>query len=380
MGDEELSELIGSIYEAALDPAVWPVSLNRVADALSAQCSVIGTHNSSTNATAMTAPRTDPEYLRSFTEYWARYAFIWKGGGKLPVGTAMVRELIISRDEFCRTDYYNEWCKPQGVEAAIATNLLVEGPLSTVIAAYRPYANGDFDATETKLFAELIPHLQRAVLLQLHLSGLDGPPEGSAAILNRLLQGVVMVDAEARVIFANRAAEAILRAGRGLFLRRDGLGAEIPGETRRLRRIIAECVAQHPGLAGAGGHLRLSREHRLPLTVLVAPHRSRFGWIDVVRPRAMLFITDPEANAAVRQQALREDFGLTPAEAAVAVEILGADGLQAAARRLGISLATAHTHLAHVFDKTGTRRQAELARLILQSRPEFREDQAATRK
>ena len=87
----------------------------------------------------------------------------------------------------------------------------------------------------------------------------------------------------------------------------------------------------------------------------------------------MLFITDPEANPGVRPQWLREDFGLTPAEAVVAVEILEADGLQAAARRLGISLATAHTHLAHVFDKTGTRRQAELVRLLLQSQPAARE-------
>jgi len=68
---------------------------------------------------------------------------------------------------------------------------------------------------------------------------------------------------------------------------------------------------------------------------------------------------------------------LTPAEAAVAVEVLEADGLQAAAGRLGISLATARTHLAHVFDKTRTRRQSELVRLLLQSRPAVREDQPA---
>jgi DNA-binding CsgD family transcriptional regulator len=241
------------------------------------------------------------------------------------------------------------------------------------MAVSRPYAEGDFDATETTLFAELIPHLQRAVQLQLRLTGLNGVPEVSAEILNRLLQGVILLDGEGRVIFANRAAEDILRAGHGLILERDGLRAEIPGETRTLRRILADCAAPRPGLGGAGERLRLSRAHGLPLTVLVVPHRSRFGWIDVVRPRAILFITDPEANAAVSQQALREDFGLTPGEAAVAVEILEADGLQAAARRLGISLATAHTHLAHVFDKTGTRRQAELVRLILQSRPAVRE-------
>ena len=228
MGDEEFSELVGLIYDAALDPDAWPVLLNRLADALSARCGAIGSHNSSTNATAVTAPRADPEYLRSFTDYWAGRAFIWKGVAKLPVGAVMVREMIISRDEFCRTDFYNEWCRPQGVEAVIATNLLLEGPLSTVIAAYRPYAKGDFDATETRLLAEINPHLQRALQSQLRFAGLNGLPGSSVEILNRLSQGILLVDAEARVIFANRTAESILRTGRGLFLGCGGLRPESP--------------------------------------------------------------------------------------------------------------------------------------------------------
>jgi len=230
-----------------------------------------------------------------------------------------------------------------------------------------PLRKGNFDATETRLFAALIPRLQRAVQLQLRLAGLDGLPPGSAEILNRLLHGVVLVDGEARVIFANQAAESILRAGRGLSVRHDGLRAEIPGETRRLRRLIAQCAASGSSLGGTEGRLRLSCEHRMPLTVFVAPHYSRFGWIDVVRPRAILFITDPEATVAARRQWLREDFGLTSAEAAA--EIVKADGLRLVAGRLGVSLETVRTHLAHVFAKTGTRRQAELVRLILQSQP-----------
>jgi len=94
----------------------------------------------------------------------------------------------------------------------------------------------------------------------------------------------------------------------------------------------------------------------------VIPHRARLSWIDLLRPRAILFITDPEEAAVVRRESLRQDFGLTPAEAGFTREILKADGLQAA-----------RTHLAHVFGKTGTRRQAELVRLILQSQPAIRE-------
>jgi DNA-binding CsgD family transcriptional regulator len=81
----------------------------------------------------------------------------------------------------------------------------------------------------------------------------------------------------------------------------------------------------------------------------------------------------------MRRQWLREDLGLTRAEAAVAAEILEADGLQAVADRLGVSLATVRTHLAHVFDKTGTRRQAELVRLLLRSASAVREDKTVGR-
>lgn len=41
-------------------------------------------------------------------------------------------------------------------------------------------------------------------------------------------------------------------------------------------------------------------------------------------------------------------------------------GIQAAADRLQISRSTGRTHLARIFEKTGTHRQAELVHLMLQ--------------
>jgi DNA-binding CsgD family transcriptional regulator len=63
---------------------------------------------------------------------------------------------------------------------------------------------------------------------------------------------------------------------------------------------------------------------------------------------------------------LRSRFGLTCAEANLAIEITRGDGRKAAAARLGIAVTTARTHLTHIFEKTGVRRQAELVRLVLQ--------------
>ena len=64
---------------------------------------------------------------------------------------------------------------------------------------------------------------------------------------------------------------------------------------------------------------------------------------------------------------MRERYGLTRAEAALAREIVKGGGRRATAERLGITDETARSHLSKIFDKTGVSRQAELVRLWLQT-------------
>ena len=71
---------------------------------------------------------------------------------------------------------------------------------------------------------------------------------------------------------------------------------------------------------------------------------------------------------------LRRRFGLTAAEARLATEVLKGDGRAAAARRRGISLDTANYQLARIFEKTGTHRQTELIRLLLDAANEDKID------
>jgi DNA-binding CsgD family transcriptional regulator len=69
---------------------------------------------------------------------------------------------------------------------------------------------------------------------------------------------------------------------------------------------------------------------------------------------------------------LRALFGLTRMEALVAAEIFRGEGLQSAADALGVGATTARTHLQRIFDKTGTRKQAELVRIIARTCPSLR--------
>jgi DNA-binding CsgD family transcriptional regulator len=362
-----LSELIGSIYDTVVDPSACPTMLNGLADLLGATGGAqVGAYNSRAHSVAMLAPRIDPKELPSFSKYWAN---IWRQCDQHPIGAVIIPEMRISHPDRCRADIFNGSSKPQRPERMMGATLLTEGFVSTVVSVSRPYSEGEFEAGQTQLFAALIPHLQRAVQLRIRLAALDGPPTSSAEMLNRLPHAVMLVDAGARVIFANQAAARMLGAGNGLSLDRDGLKAETTEDTRRLRRTIADCAEPSSELGGEGGRFRLSRRDRGPLTMLVIPHRTQVTWIDILRPTAILFIAEAEQAAVLRSERFSQDFGLTRAEAVFAVEISKGDGLQATASRLGVSLTTVRTHLAHVFDKTGTRRQAELVRLILQGQP-----------
>ena len=362
-----LSELIGSIYETVVDPSACPTMLNGLADLLGATGGAqVGAYNSKAHSATMLAPRVGPKELPSFSQNWAN---IWRQCTKHPIGAVIVPEMRISDPDRYRADILSASSKPHGPERMMGATLLTEGSVSTVVSVSRPYPEGEFDAAQTRLFAALIPHLQRAVQLGLRLAALDGPPTNSAEMLNRLPHAVLLVNAGAEVIYANQAAARMLGAGDGLSLGRDGLQAETTEDTRRLRQTIADCAEPASELGAAGGRLQLSRRDRRPLTMLVIPHRTQLTWIDILRPTAILFITEAEQAAVLRSERFSQDFGLTRAEAVFAVEISKGDGLQATASRLGVSLTTVRTHLAHVFDKTGTRRQAELVRLILQGQP-----------
>src|SRR5262245_7762725 len=66
---------------------------------------------------------------------------------------------------------------------------------------------------------------------------------------------------------------------------------------------------------------------------------------------------------------LRSHFGLTPAEARLALHLVAGETLRCAAVNLSITYETARSQLKSIFNKTKTHRQAELVIVILTALP-----------
>ena len=369
-GEDGVQNLVAAIYDTALDAKLWPDLLNRIGDALNSPQVMFGFYDAATGLSEIHAPRIDPDIVRSCAERTdnplPRLSAAEQPGAVFSISD------FLTPDDFKRTTFYREWWRPNGWSLEpLTTNLLIDGDATAILSISKAQDQPAFNSDDKRLFAMLAKHLVRAVELQRRMYPLTLASENALTGLGKLPQGLMLVDADARLVFANGTARALLDAGDGLRLEGATVTARDADSGQMLRGLIAACGTEPGAALFSGGEVVLRRGvGRLPLELLVMPIRPETAiacmpWPRARRPTGVVIVSDPEPEMRARVERLRERFAFTPAEAAFALEIVKGDGRQAAADRLGITVGTARSHLSRIFDKTGSRRQAELVRLLL---------------
>jgi len=172
---------------------------------------------------------------------------------------------------------------------------------------------------------------------------------------------VLILDGTGRLLEANALAVEHLRACNGIRLRADRTVSLREPAGVMLDRWIATGV---PPTDNRDGLLHARRPLSLPLSIMVValpPPRS--AWISG-DPRWMLMVFDPERRALASASLIAADLGISEREAELAALLAAGMEIDQVARRLGISLHTARTHLKSIYSKTGIGSRAELVRRI----------------
>ena len=334
-----LPGLINDIHEADVSGDDWFGLVRRIGDLLDNQsASLVVPGEAGQILTIESVLDTQP--TREYAAYCGRLDALRPAVTRAPLGTPLANSMVVASREHVRTEFCNDYARR-------------------------------YDMHDCLLLSLLAPHLRRAMRTRLFPVPASVGPDGALEVLDRLSGGALIVDAEARVVHANRAAEAVLAKADGLGVERDcgtpRLRAASPEQTRALRRLIWRAgTSCRDAPAGGGGALRLASATGGFLLASVSPLRARLAWGAACRPAALVLLSAPDQDAGPSPEHLRALFGLTPAEAAVARRIMRGDGIKAAARALRVAPNTVRTHLSRVFEKTETHRQAELVRLLQQ--------------
>lgn len=378
IGEARLLGLIEATMDVALDRDGWPALLARIADATGGVGAMLaGCNFAQPWRSFNVAVGLDADCNRAFLERHVDNPLA-RAMLRVPVGQPADTRSLVGRAALERSPFFDEVLRPQRLDGLVAMQLRMGPQLDAGgISIAMPGGHEASARRAIETLAVLAPFLQRAVAASMALGPQAATTSELAAALDAMDTGVLLVDGQARLLHANACAARVLA-------RRDALDlAGGPGAQRLVARRTADTAALHRTIAAAaaavegralpgGDALRLPRCGGAPaLEVMAAPVgdlRARCRLAQ--RPLAMLLVEDPDRAGApdtVVFARLRELYGLSPAEAAVACRIADGLGLPQAAAALGMATGTAHTHLKHVFDKTGARRQSALAACLQRS-------------
>lgn len=370
-GSDALLDLLGAVYDAATDAREWPRFLRTLADAVG--CSAVGLFPMEAQSASTRITHTfghAPDAIERYDAHYGRpevnaYA-MHVAPAQLVPGTVLRAEAICPDRLLVRSEYFNDWLRPQQLGAGGFGVLAGPHGGLLILSVARARGLGALSSDELAVLTTIVPHLQRAITMQEQLERLQAEGDAAIASLDHLPAGVILLDEHARPLLVNRSARALIDADDGLRLTRDGLGALDAGTTERLQRMVGAAIDTTLGRGADGGDaLALPRTAgKLPLHASVLSVGRYHFRVGVRFAAAVVFVADP-ARVVEPGDILRRLYGLTAAEATLATLLVNGRSPEEAAGELGVSIHTVRTQLKHVLGKTGARRQAELIRLVL---------------
>lgn len=361
---DQFSATIEKIYAAAGGSVSWEEALRAVED-----------YTGSTGAVLNLVPNVEsalPVCLAgSFSESdCADYAhnYMWRCpriafGDQHPDLPIHYDWMILSESEMDRDATY-EWYGKHGLRYYVAGWIGKTATHRAYMSLQRSRRQGHVEPQHVEQFGLVLRHMAQALSLAVKLGTLHQQCRFNLALIDTLPQAVFVLDGAGRVVLTNEKADHLLRKGDAIVLFDGKLQCRVSSQQILLEQAIRSALAPEAAEA-RGGWTQIERaSDRRPLVAFVAPLvpcEEVFGFFE---PKALVFVSDPAEASSIDDRALHDLYGLTLAEARLAIALSAGHSLESAAALLGVQPATVRSELKSVFRKVGVNRQQDLVRVL----------------
>lgn len=359
---EVLNALIGEIYDSVLHPESWNETLARITGALcplSWEAAFILWESNSPPSARFVAATGLAAGVQEI--YAAVYAGNHPWSRKLMRygnGSVVDSNDIMTRDEFMETEFFRNFLAPWGIDRMIAVLLDKRGSERLGLMLPGP---GDRDVAQLKRgLRVLAPHMQRAMRISDRIATLDLAAGAARAAADAAPFAIFSLDDQLGILASNSRAARYERAG---FIRtaQDRFAFTHPASQKRLLDLVKSADP-----AGLAFQTVGDADRECPVLVARVTRQSA-QQLGGVRLGASLIVTlgsAPGETPVVEIDRVAQWFGLTPAEARLAVAIAAGDTLQDYAALRAVSVNAVRFLLKGIFRKTGATTQAQLASLL----------------
>lgn len=363
---EDIQAIILAIHRTALDPREWQTVLDLLAKVTGGAHMHLFGHDAATGVgIKLDGALYDPDFMRSYDAHYNRLNVWAPGYLQARVGVPLLTRELLPQDQFEKTEFYNDWIRPQGdILGGAGVMLARDG--DRIVALGGNIRRRDIDRMEgefVSLLEQLAPHLRLALDVAQRVGELHVERE---VILTGIADGssIFLLSADSTVVFANAAGQATLESGDLVrYGPRSMIRLTHPKANEALQSALRKPAFCRGGAMdipanGAGVELRL-----IPVDPASAP-RLPFPLLYHSRPPAAVLVMTPRRQTADALGRALNSFGLTDAETAVARELAQGLSLPEIATKRGVSLNTIRNQTQSILTKSGAKRQAELIVLV----------------
>jgi DNA-binding CsgD family transcriptional regulator len=364
---EHVSELIGLIYDASLDPGQWPSVLGRTARFVPGLSATLFSQDagSKTGNVYYDDGVIEPRYKQLYFEKYIKVdpfinAHVFAEIEE-PVSTAS----LISYSEFLQSRFYQEWARPQGLVDLVCAVLDKSTTGAAQFGVFRHERDGIVDDEALRRMRLIVPHVRRAVLIGKVIDLKTAHAATFADVLDGITAGMFLVDPRGRVVHANIAGKAMLAEGDVVHTPAGRLVASNAQADQSLGDIFAS-VGSDDALGVKGIAMPLIARggdryvaHLLPLT----SGARRQAAVNFAAAAA-LFVRKAAMEMPGPPEVIARTYKLTPTELRVLLAVVDVGGAPEVAEALGVAETTVKFHLKRLFEKTDTRRQADLVKIV----------------
>lgn len=362
-GNEGL--LSDEIYEAAFDAALFDRLPNVLAAAVGARSAVLHWDDrASRNSVAAMNEHFSADEMALYERDFASYDLWSQAVGAVGhVNHAWRMSDLVPEDVYRNGVLFNEWNRAIGDDTVHCLGGGMDTTLGQgCVGLHRGEGAGDFDSQSVQVLEPLLRPLARVLSMRAAMDAERERADTFAQYFHVQTAPAFLIDGSGRLLEANGAADAVLFAGEG------------PVCTSRGRLTAATLKDEHP----LDTAIDLASRAEAPIgSTLTLRGRSGRTWFADVTPihrieglngtaRALLTLrrvdttlqTDPVIDL------LRSLYGLTLAEAQVAVAIARGDSPTAIAAARGTARETVRSQIKQIMGKLGVRRQSGVAALV----------------
>ncbi|MBN9219129.1 MAG: helix-turn-helix transcriptional regulator [Mesorhizobium sp.] len=367
---EDVSAIVGNVYEAAYDQERWHFVVTALREAMGGSRCCIARIGPLAGGSISTVD--DPELNEPpATEMYLRDP-IGSQAVVLPIGRIHDYARIMGEAAWHASEVWQDLFRPRDMHHGLVCNLFSSGEAYWMIDVHRSAWQDPFPSDQIDFFQKLAPHLLRAGDISRKLENVSA----LASAFSHLPFGMFMVNGNCRVLQMNNAAEAMLAMSGSPFQLKDReIVLSHAQDTVSLQRLVVDACSSRDGIMpGTGGAMLVPSDNKVSdrprLVLSVAPYVDTQAYGLKGERRAVIIANEvtPRAHEGLDAH-VRHLFDLTPAEARLAASLVSGRSLKEIAATTGITVKTGRTYLERVFAKTATRQQSELVALLKNTEP-----------